>query len=242
MRVPRNRSVPAGIAIAGLLPMDKGNPRVTREPRVSVDPAVEERGVHDKTVIPVLQEELDVSTRRVATESGVRIDKHVDEREEIVDEPLSKDELEVERVTINRPVDGPVAVRHEGDTMIVPVLEEVLVVEKRLILKEELRITRRRTEYRSPQRVTLRSEHVDVERIGDPGFHGSPAAAVPPRVEADVDSRPEERRRADMDADAHPGQRRQARTDADSLLEEKRRQDEELRRNVTPPIDRVRRG
>jgi len=66
---------------------------------------------------------------------------------------------------VDRVVAGPVPVRHEGDTMIVPVLEEVLVVEKRLVLKEELRVTRRRVETREPQTVTLRREDVVVERF-----------------------------------------------------------------------------
>ncbi|MCA1628121.1 MAG: YsnF/AvaK domain-containing protein, partial [Acidobacteria bacterium] len=61
----------------------------------------------------------------------------VREREEIVDELLLKEAVEVERVIINREVDAPVPVRYEGETMIVPVLEEMLVVEKRLVLKEE---------------------------------------------------------------------------------------------------------
>jgi stress response protein YsnF len=63
-------------------------------------------------------------------------------------------------------VDEPVPTRTEGETTIIPVMEEVLVVEKRLRLKEELHVTRRRTEHRDPQRVTLRSERVEVERTG----------------------------------------------------------------------------
>ncbi len=47
-----------------------------------------------------------------------------------------------------------------------PVLEEVLVVEKRLVLKEEWHITRRRVEARSPPRVILRCEEVSVDRFG----------------------------------------------------------------------------
>jgi stress response protein YsnF len=49
--------------------------------------------------------------------------------------------------------------------MIVPILEEVLVVEKRLMLKEELHISRRRVEVHKPQHITLRSEEVIIERI-----------------------------------------------------------------------------
>ena len=57
------------------------------------------------------------------------------------------------------------AVRHDGDTMIVPVYEEVLVVRKRLMLKEELHITRRKREVSRPQTVSVRREEVEVERL-----------------------------------------------------------------------------
>ena len=118
-----------------------------------------------ETVIPVVREELEVGKRRVDTDSGVRVHKTVSKRQAVVDPPLSRDEVQVERVQVDRPVEGPVEVRYEGDTMIIPVLEEVLVVQKRLVLKEEIRVTRRRIETRSPQRVTLRSEEAVVERL-----------------------------------------------------------------------------
>ena len=117
----------------------------------------------EKLVVPVVHEVLDVQKRWV--ESGrVRITKVVHEHEEVVDEPLLREEVEVERIAINRAVDGPVAVRHEGDVMIVPILEEVLVVEKRLMLKEELHIRRRRVEESQPQRIVLRTEEATVEQ------------------------------------------------------------------------------
>jgi uncharacterized protein (TIGR02271 family) len=115
-------------------------------------------------VVPVMVEELDVQKRRVTT-GRVRISKVVREREEIVDEPLLREEVVIERVAINRFVDAVVPVRYEGDTMIVSLLEEVPVVEKRLMLKEELRITRRQVEAHKPMPVTLRSEEATVERI-----------------------------------------------------------------------------
>jgi len=169
------------------------------------------RATPEETVIPVLQEELDVHTERVETHSGVRVEKHVQRHEEIVDEPLAREEVEVERVAINQPVDQPVAVRYEGDTMIVPVLEEVLVVEKRLMLKEEIRITRRKAEYRAPQRVTLRRERADVQRIENSQENFSGASCASPAGEPDG---------------------------AESLLEEKRRQNEDLRRTLESPRTR----
>jgi uncharacterized protein (TIGR02271 family) len=112
----------------------------------------------------VLQEELEVGTRVVET-GRVRIQKLVHEREELVDPPLQREEIVVERVPVNRIVEGPVAVRSEGDTLIIPLLEEVLVVEKRLLLKEELHLTKRQVEVHSPQRVRLRREEAVIERI-----------------------------------------------------------------------------
>lgn len=114
-------------------------------------------------VVPVVEEELRVGKRVVET-GRVRVRKTVHEREETVDEPLMREEYDVERVPVDEFVDAPVGPRHEGETLVVPVLEEVLVVEKRLVVREELRITRRRTEGHNPQRVKLLSEEVSVER------------------------------------------------------------------------------
>lgn len=57
---------------------------------------------------------------------------------------LFREDCDVERVSIKRIIDRPAEIRHEGDTLIVPLMEEVLVVEKRLMLREELHIKRRR--------------------------------------------------------------------------------------------------
>lgn len=120
-------------------------------------------------VIPVMQEELQAGKRLVDTGRGVRLSKRVEEHEETVDLPLAQDELVVERVARDKLLeegDTP-GMREEGDTLIVPVLEEVLLVQKRWRLKEEIRITRRRVEGHSPQTVVLRSEQVSVERFDD---------------------------------------------------------------------------
>lgn len=122
-----------------------------------------------QTVIPVIEETPDIARRAVDTGSGVRVHKSVSTREETVDLPLMRDELSVERVPVGRivPRDDPPAARQEGDTWIVPVLEEVLVVERQLRLKEEVRITRQRRETRAPQTVSLRIEEVAVERFDE---------------------------------------------------------------------------
>lgn len=115
-------------------------------------------------VVPLMEETLDISKREVVT-GGVRLVKKVTEHEETVDLPLLRETVEVERVPIGRIVTEAPAARQEGDTLIVSILEEVLVVEKRLMLKEEVRITRTRTEVHQPQVVTLRTEEAVVEGI-----------------------------------------------------------------------------
>lgn len=113
--------------------------------------------------IPVIVEEPVVSKKR--TTRTVRINKTVHEREEVIDQPGFNEEVEIERVPINRVVDKAPEVHYEGDTMIIPVMEEVLVVEKQLVLKEEVRVTRRRETVHKPQKVSLRAEEVQVERL-----------------------------------------------------------------------------
>ena len=115
-------------------------------------------------VIPLVAETISVGKREVET-GRVRFTTTVTERVETVDEPMFKTMVEVKRVGVARFVDAPPAVRYEQDVMIVPVMEEVLVVEKRLRVKEEVYISQKREEYRSPQQVTLRSEVLSEERV-----------------------------------------------------------------------------
>jgi uncharacterized protein (TIGR02271 family) len=118
-------------------------------------------------IIPVIEERVNVQKREQL--SGiVEIHKTVNERTQTVDEPLLSQEVEVERVAINRFVDEAVPVRYEDDTTIIPLLEEVLVVEKRLLLREEVHIKTVRRELHNPQEITLREERVEVVRRPDP--------------------------------------------------------------------------
>jgi uncharacterized protein (TIGR02271 family) len=129
-----------------------------------LEPWLDQARNSETVTIPVVVEELEVQKREVET-GRVRITKVVQEHEEVVDEPLLQEEIDVRRVPVNRPVDGPIPIRYSGDTMIVSLLEEVLVVEKRLVLKEELHITKRQVEVHKPQQVTLRREEAIVEPL-----------------------------------------------------------------------------
>jgi len=131
------------------------------------------RAGSDSAVIPVVAEELQVGRRTVET-GRVRLRKLVREEREVVDQPTLHEEVTVERVPINQIVEHAPAPRQEGDTIVFPVVEEVLVVERRLMLKEEVRVTKRVTETHEPQTVTLRSEEVKIERVpGESGPKGT---------------------------------------------------------------------
>ena len=115
-------------------------------------------------VLPIMVEALEVHKRRMAT-GRVRIHTTVQTREVLVDEPLVREEVIIERVPVTRVVEGPIPVRDEGDTMILSLLEAGLVVETRLLVKAEVPITTRRTERHAPARVTRRREEVTIERV-----------------------------------------------------------------------------
>jgi uncharacterized protein (TIGR02271 family) len=141
-------------------------------------------GREDYAVIPVMREELDIRKRMVETGRGVRIRKHVSEREEQVVQLLYREELDVQHVPVNQLVDRPLPVRYEGTTMVIPLCEEVLVVEKRLLLKEEVRVTRREAQVRHSENVVLRAEHATVERFDDETQHAREAGGATSRPPA----------------------------------------------------------
>jgi stress response protein YsnF len=114
--------------------------------------------------IELKEEELEVSKREV--ERGrVVVRTRIEEREELAEAALLQQEVEVERVPRDVVVEAMPDVREVGGVLIVPVVEERLVVTTELVLKEEIRITKKsRTEIvREP--VRLRSERVEIERL-----------------------------------------------------------------------------
>ncbi len=117
--------------------------------------------------IPLVEERLSIEKRQV--ESGrVRVRISVGEREERVPVELAHDEVEVERVPRNVTVTELPGVRLEGSTTIIPVVEEVVIVEKRLVLVEEIHVRRKTATTSQEIPVTLRSEQAEIERDGEP--------------------------------------------------------------------------
>lgn len=123
----------------------------------------------DELVVPVRQEQLRVDKKRVDTGQGVRVHKSVVEQPCRIEEALLSDEIIVTHVPIDKiiPLSDVPESRYEGDTLIVPVVEEVLVVEKRLRLKEEIRIDRKQRTEHYAETVQLKSEEISIERFDD---------------------------------------------------------------------------
>jgi uncharacterized protein (TIGR02271 family) len=115
-------------------------------------------------ILPLIAEELEIS-KRLKEAGRLRISKRVNSTASIVDEQLRNEHYEVKRVPVNQTIDKPVEPRQEGDTLIFPILEEVLVVEKRLVLVEEVHVTRRIEEKRERHEVDLRKEEIEIERV-----------------------------------------------------------------------------
>ena len=120
-----------------------------------------------RVVVPVVEERVTVEKQVVET-GRVHVRKTVREQSHEVEVPLMSEELEVRRVEVGRVVDdpkNPPRPRQEGDTYIVPVLEEVAVVEKRLVLREELHIHRKQQQTVHRETVDVRQEEAHVERL-----------------------------------------------------------------------------
>lgn len=114
--------------------------------------------------IPVAAERLRIrKRRRPAGRVVVRIRPVA--REETRQVMVTDERVEIERVPVDRLVDRPEEVRHEGDLTIVPVMEEVLVVEKRIRVREEIRIRRIRTQHEERVTAVVQREEADVSRV-----------------------------------------------------------------------------
>jgi uncharacterized protein (TIGR02271 family) len=113
--------------------------------------------------VAVAREELEIGKRTVET-ARVRVRKLVQAHEECIDELLMHDEVEVQRIPVGRVIDEPVQMRSDGDLLVVPVMEERLVVQKCLVLVEELHIKRRVGQRPHTEHVLVRTEEVVIER------------------------------------------------------------------------------
>jgi uncharacterized protein (TIGR02271 family) len=120
--------------------------------------------VQGKIVLPVIEEHLVISKQEIET-GKIHVRKTVSEEEVSVNIPVIHEGYDVQR----RPgspellLEYP-AVRHEGEKIIVPVVREVIVMEKRYEVLEEIHLIKKISSTPHLQQVTLKKESVEVKR------------------------------------------------------------------------------
>ena len=114
--------------------------------------------------VPLYSEELSVSRQQI-TGDTVQVSVVTHEGEGVVDEMLNRERVEIDRMPIGLPIDAIPPVRREGDTTILPVVEEIIVVKRRLILREEVRIKRRHVSERHQEALVLRKQEAVITRM-----------------------------------------------------------------------------
>lgn len=117
----------------------------------------------DDKVLQIVTETATLEKRDVLT-GRIRVSTRTETSDELVSSALERHDVSVTRVTIDREVDAAPSVRTEGDVTIIPVVEEILVVEKRLVLREEIHLRQTTTSQSVEVPVSLRKQHAVVER------------------------------------------------------------------------------
>ncbi|TXN40120.1 DUF2382 domain-containing protein [Methylobacterium sp. WL30] len=146
------------------------------EPRLpgTQDKQAAEVAVGESVTLPLIAETARIDKRAVET-GRVRVSTRTEAVDQVLRETLRSDMVGVTRVPINRTLaegETPPLVREENGVTIIPVLEEILVVEKRLVLREEVHVRQTTADEDVEVPVTLRKQHAVVERV-DPEGHAS---------------------------------------------------------------------
>lgn len=120
------------------------------------------RNSEQHLTIPLVEEQLDVE-KRVVELGYVQVRKKV---EEFLDERsvnLRHQQVEVDRVTVDRVIPEMIEPYMDGDVYVVPIIEEEVIVTRQLRLREELRIRRTVGEHSEMLQTPFRRERIDVE-------------------------------------------------------------------------------
>ncbi len=178
-RTAASRAEPSGSDSSDVARASGGGGRRARKPADSATAQGQEKG--DEAVIRLAAETLNVGKRVVET-GRVRVRRTTTERLEKIKVPLAVETVEIRRVPIGKPIKRKPRVRETANEIIIPVVEEVLVVERRLVLKEELHIRKVRSTENHVEQVRLRQQNVTVDRVAPQSSDdGQPSAARPKR-------------------------------------------------------------
>src|SRR3712207_5429698 len=128
--------------------------------------AMPEQAPPGEVVVPLAEETASVSKREVET-GRVQVALTTELQTVVAREVLRGRRVGVERVPVGRTLaegEAPPRSREEGDTLVVPLVEETAVVVKRLVLREEVRLRFVATEAPFEEAVEVRRQRAAVER------------------------------------------------------------------------------
>jgi stress response protein YsnF len=117
----------------------------------------------DELHIPIVEEQAHFLKHEVALEH-VSVHTSSEEEQVLVRDHVRREHVDITRVAKNEEVARAPSIRVEGDVTIVPILEERLVIEKRLFLVEELHLRRTEQSEEFVVPMTLRHTRVEIER------------------------------------------------------------------------------
>jgi stress response protein YsnF len=117
----------------------------------------------EEIAVPLFEEQASIAKRRIVT-GKVKVSTVTHEHEQLIEEMLDREQVEIERTPIDKRIDVMPRVREEGDTTVIPIVEEILVIERRLVLKEEVRVRRVRSKESHQERVVLRRQEAVISR------------------------------------------------------------------------------
>jgi len=138
----------------------------------------------EQVVAPVVEEQLVVHTDAQPTH-GIRVHRRVETHAETIDMPVTLEQVEIRRIVKNEVVNGPLPVRQEGNLLIVPVVEEEVVVTRRFVLKEEVHVQTTTVEKRHSETVNVSRQHAEVQHLDQDGkVTGVEPASTRPLLEA----------------------------------------------------------
>lgn len=111
-----------------------------------------------------LAEEQAEITKTKVVDRRVRLTRTTHAEEKVLETELSQEQVVVEHVLKNVPVEenNIPQVREEGDTLIIPVIEEQVEIIRRYVLKEEVHIRKVKTTEPYQETVILRRQEFDI--------------------------------------------------------------------------------
>ena len=116
--------------------------------------------------LKLAEEQIELTKQKVV-DGRVRVTRSTTEHDEVINTLLNKEKVEVEHVAKAQHVEPMPEIREENGVLIVPVVEEEIVVVRKLVLKEEIHIRKVQETVPFQEVVTRRKQQVNIEKEDD---------------------------------------------------------------------------